>query len=577
MTYTFFITDSTSTETEVHPLNWLECSLVWEKEKDEVFYRQKFEGTLTFGGKKLCPDYNLLYAYEVADYCQSLYLTIYKDGAVYWEGSFTTGQGEWDHDAKTFTVTPSVIDAYTVWEAEGDKEYNLLTLDKVNTVYDDGGVQTTYDRTILLWDVIEYLAQQLFGAGVTVVSEFLTYATNPITQIANRYNYLTIAQKSDILYSTSSNPATIGMMSWNGLTKILKAMNLRWEYNDDIDILTIEHISEWNTVSSIDIRTQDLTKSTNKFRYVKEELPKYEYFKWMEAYYNDFVGEPIWYDSACVSNDSTEFSLNVTTDIEFIRDCIANAEEAKISKDGWVLFSTHPVLTDYYININSGKLEAEVRFNADLSWGRLLVLFHKHNRQLASGYLNGLLTTFYSSKKVKEQKCDIIYCNDLNPNRGFITELGEDYFGGQRGEIKKAVVKPYGEINLTLVYGPESLEITPEIELKTIRIIESGECGELYATLSEASDVPLNIYVGYWVYDSDGNEVCFVLPTDTPVWTIPAGVTTSSFTVNFNGGGCTGSVPMGGCWWPLKDFTDPEVKGWTVYDIIQKLNCECEL
>lgn len=577
MTYTFFITDSTSTETEVHPLNWLECSLVWEKEKDEVFYRQKFEGTLTFGGKKLCPDYDLLYAYEVADYCQSLYLTIYKDGAVYWEGSFTTGQGEWDHDAKTFTVTPSVIDAYSSWEAEGDKEYNLLTLDKVNTVYDDGSVQTTYDRTILLWDVIEYLAQQLFGAGVTVVSEFLTNATNPITQIANRYNYLTISQKSDILYPTSSNPATIGMMSWNGLTKILKAMNLRWEYNDGIDILTIEHISEWNTVSSIDIRAQDLTKSTNKFRYVKEELPKYEYFKWMEAYYNDFVGEPIWYDSACVSNDSTEFSLNVTTDIEFIRDCIANAEEAKISKDGWVLFSTHPVLTDYYININSGKLEAEVRFNADLSWGRLLVLFHKHNRQLAEGYINGLLTTFYSSKKVKEQKCDIIYCDDLNPNRGFITELGEDYFGGQRGEIKKAVVKPYGEVNLTLVYGPESLEITPEIELKTIRIIESGECGELYATLSEASDVPLNIYVGYWVYDSDGNEVCFVLPTDTPVWTIPAGVTTSSFTVNFNAGGCTGSVPVGGCWWPLKDFTDPEVKGWTVYNIIQQLNCECEL
>ena len=60
MTYTFFITDASSVETEVFPLNWLECALVWEKEKDEVFYRQKFEGSLTFGGKKLCADYDLL-------------------------------------------------------------------------------------------------------------------------------------------------------------------------------------------------------------------------------------------------------------------------------------------------------------------------------------------------------------------------------------------------------------------------------------------------------------------------------------------------------------------------------------
>ena len=73
--------------------------------------------------------------------------------------------------------------------------------------------------------------------------------------------------------------------------EILKAMNLRWEYNDGIDILTIEHISSWGTVSAIDIRTQDLTSSTNKFRYVKEDLPKYEYFKWMESYYDDFVGD----------------------------------------------------------------------------------------------------------------------------------------------------------------------------------------------------------------------------------------------------------------------------------------------
>jgi hypothetical protein len=573
MTYTFFITDSTSTETEVHPLNWLECALVWEKEKDEVFYRQKFEGALTFGGKKLCADYDLFYAYEVADPCQVLYLTIYKDGAVYWEGSLTTGQGEWDFDAKTFTITPSVIDDYTDWEAEADKEYDILALSRVNTVYDDGGATTTYDRTILFMDVIEYLAQQVFSPTITVASEFLSNATNPITQIANRYNYLTIAQKSDILYPTSSNPATKGLMSWNGLTEILKSMNLRWEYNDGIDILTIEHISAWDTVSSIDIRSQDLTKSTNKFRYVKEELPKYEYFKWMEAYYDDFIGEPIWYDSACVSNDTTEFALNVTTDIQFIRDCVLSGEEAKISKDGWVLFSTYLSGTDYYINFNSGTGDA--LFNADLSWYRLHRLFFKHDRQLGTGYLNGALTTFYSAKKIKQQECSIIYCSDLNPNRAIITELGEEYFGGQRGEIKKAVIKPYGEINLTLVYGPEASEITPETETKIIRIHESGICGELHATLSPAADVDIDLYIGYGMYDSDGILLCGETSAEVPVWTIPAGATTANFTVSFDAAGCGGGIPTGGCWNPVTDFTDAEGKGWTVFTIIQQSTCSC--
>lgn len=573
MTYTFFITDASSVETEVHPLNWLECSLIWEKEQDEVFYRQKFEGSLKFGGKKLCADYDLFYAYEVADPCQTLYLTIYKDGDIYWEGFLTTGQGEWDFDEKTFTVTPQVIDDYTDWEEEGDTEHDILSISRVNTVFDDGSISQTYDRTILLMDVIEYLAQQVFGAGVTVVSEFLSNAINPISQIGNRYNYLTISQKSDILYPTSSNPATKGLMSFNGLMEILKAMNLRWEYNDGIDILTIEHISAWDTVSAIDIRSQDLTQSTNKFRYVKEELPKYEYFKWMESYYDDFIGEPIWYDSPCVSNESTDFALNVTTDIQFIRDCVSAGEEAKISKDGWVLFSTYLSGTDYYININSGT--GDPMFNADLSWYRLHRIFFKHDRQLGTGYLNDTLTTFYSAKKIKQQECSIIWCSDFIPTRGVITELGEDYFGGHRGEIKKAVIKPYGEVNLTLVYGPEASEITPETESKIIRIHESGICGELHATLSPAADVDIDLYIGYGMYDADGFLLCGETTAEVPVWTIIAGSTTSNFTVSFDAAGCGGGIPVGGCWNPVTDFSDAVAKGWTVYTIIQQSTCEC--
>ena len=237
------------------------------------------------------------------------------------------------------------------------------------------------------------------------------------------------------------------------------------------------------------------------------------------------------------------------------------------------MFATHLVGADYYININSGT--GDPLFNADLSWYRLHRLFWKHDRQLGTGYMNGSLTTFYSAKKIKQQECSIIYCSTLNPNRGIITELGEDYFGGQRGEIRKAVVKPYGEVNLTLIYGPGSSEITPDTEMKIIRIQESGLCGELHAVLSPAADADIDLYIGYGLYDSDGNLLCGENPADTPVWTISSGATTANFTVTFDCAGGGGGIPAGGRWNPVTDFTDAVAKGWTVYTIIQQSTCEC--
>jgi len=493
--------------------------------------------------------------------------------------------GEWDLDAQTFTVTPLVIDGYYLWEQEGDKEHDILALSRVNTIYDDGGATTTYDRTILLSSVIEYLAQQVFDptmtwAGGDIQSGFLTDATNPITLATNRYNYITISQKSDIIYPTSSNPATKGMMSFNGLMEILKCMNLRWEYDESFNILTIEHISEWESVDTLDIRTEEMALSTNKYRYLTEEMPKYEKFAWMEAYDDDFVGETIWYDSNCVNQDaesnSTEFALNVTTDIQYIREVVAGGEPEKISKDGWVLFATYIVGADYYIWMNNGIIEpGEAYFNADLSWGRLHDAFFKHNRVLIEGYMNGTLTTFYSAKKTKQQECSIVYCTTFNPELNVTTELGETYFDGAKGDIKKAVIKPYGEINLTLNYGPTDNPVVPIPELKIIRIVESGICGELHATLSPAADDDLDLYIGYEILDEFGVFVCAEAAGATPVWTIPNGATEADFTVAFDDPGCGGGIPVDGCWNPATDFTDAEGKGWTVFTIIQDPDCSC--
>ena len=71
---------------------------------------------------------------------------------------------------------------------------------------------------------------------------------------------------------------------------------------------------------TIDVRSQDLT-IRNKFRYVKKSC-QVRVFQMDGSYYDDFTGMPIVYDSAGVTADPVEFSLNVTTDIEFIRDCV---------------------------------------------------------------------------------------------------------------------------------------------------------------------------------------------------------------------------------------------------------------
>lgn len=580
MTYRFYV-NINSVVTEVFPLNWLETSLVDEKEKDQIFYRRKFEGALTFGGKKLCADFTLFHDIELVSPCARIDFLILRDLDIYWEGYFSTSQGEWDLDSQTFSVKPLPTDDYSEWSENGDVQYQILALPRVNTVYDDGAVTTNYTRSILLWDVIEYLAQQVFGAAVTVASTFFTEATNPATLSSNRYRYLTIAQKSDVKRPTSTNPATNGPMSFNELMEILRALNLRWTYTLSTNTLQIEHISYWNSTAGLDVRSSELAIASNKFRFLNEEMPKYETFSWMEAGSEDFIGLPIWYDSNCVSHDpdnnTSEFSLNVTTDIEFIRKCIKASEDSRISDDGWVLFATELRGTDYYILTNAGLIDTGTAyFNCDLAWSRLHNNFWKHDRQLITGYMNGTLQTFYSARKVKQQnEFSIVYCSEFDPGQHITTELGETYFSGEKGDVKKAVLKPYGEIGLTLVYGPAPNPIVPVTDLKTIRIVESGICGQLHAVLSETSPVALNIYIGYEILDVNGNYVCGEVPAVTPVWTIPAGSYTSDFTVSFDGAGCGGGIPAGGCWNPTTDFSDPESKGWTVFAIIQDEDCSC--
>ncbi len=570
MNYYFYITYG-SVITQVYPLNWLECSLVDQIEQGQVFYRRKFEGVLTFGGKKLCDDFNYFYDIETSDPCETLYLSIYLNEELYAESKFSTSDGEWDLDNKTFTVTPILIDYYNEFLDGGEVEYNILDagLDLIETnVYKEGIYDETYSRNLWLVDVIEYIIQQIAGTDLkwsddTIKSDFLTEATNPITLGTNKYTLLSIAQKSDIKRPDASNPATVGMLSFNGLMEILKMMNLYWKY--DGTTFEIEHVSHWSSVAGLDIRTQDLTANTNKYRYTKEEIPKYEKFFAMEANNKSFLGYPIWYDSACTNQDPaknvSEFKINVSTDIEYILDCVGvSGDETKISDDGWVLFANELIGAVYYVRTGYSNIESRLIYNYDLGWEGLHDAFFRHDRQLIEGYLNNTLTTFYSARKIKEQECNIVSCQRFYPEKYITTELGETYFGSEKGYVSKATIKPYGEINLTLVYGPEATEPEPPIETKWVSLIED-KTGALestiYALISEAAPFG-GLQIGIRLEIKASNDATSW--TDLEEIDIPEGSTSGSVLITWTE---PGPGPL--C---VNDYDTVDPAGWSVSVII---------
>jgi hypothetical protein len=296
---------------------------------------------------------------------------------------------------------------------------------------------------------------------------------------------------------------------------ILRIMNLRWDY-DGTDLI-IEHVSYFTHPAGIDIRTQEIATSSNKYRYLEEEMPMYEKFSFAEASESDFVGQPIYYDSLCVNQDSlsntSELNVPVTTDIEYIDYCcsddgIAAGLDSNISDDGIVLFATIPnTPTSFNILVAEGAYSGETHFNNDLSWANLHHYFFKHDRILMQGYMNGTLTDFHSAKKGKEQKCNILYCPELDPVNNITTELGETYFGGEKAWVKKMEKKPYGEIALTLVYGPNDTVMPAQTYPKTMVITEkvTGTTSRFYAYLSEPADADLTVNIALVCKDTVGN------------------------------------------------------------------------
>jgi hypothetical protein len=583
--------------------------LVDELEQGQVFYRRKFSGTLLFGTNSFIidehgveqnrmDDWALFWGIEQAVPCVKIPFWIEKTVsgvmAVYWEGYFSTPDGFIDIDRCTFEVTPLTDDCYAEILEKADIQYNIFdtSVNRVTTRALRGTIDQTYDRNIWLYhatedNVIEYFAG-LLVPGCSVTTTFFTAANNPATGVTNHLKLLTIAQKSDIINPASTDGATVGMISWNELMDILWSMfQVKWAYDPaGAGTFTIEHISTWTQALGMDLRGDPMTTATNKYSYLKEKMPRFEEFAFMESSNPDFYGAAIDYSDAggvpskCVDPDPATYSkktaINVTTDLEFI---LTNPEA--VSNDGFVIlqnyiFSTPPNV--YYVGIELGMYYGEIRLNNHLSWANLHYRYYMHNRVLLNGWMNGAYTTFFTAQKTKQQDCSIVICpvNAYDPDDTIATELGQTYFGGALATVNRSELKPSGEIHFNLLYGPANNAITNITDPKWA-IVEEGingvdtHCDELTITCSEATPGGgMQILIRYIVFDSSDVAVCNNGAGD--IWNVAGGVTTDTYNINLPvkcvpGNGTTALQGGGRIYFytPLSVVGDPTWNVWFDY------------
>jgi hypothetical protein len=313
----------------------------------------------------------------------------------------------------------------------------------------------SFDHTRPLLQVVDEIAQFTCPTINGVISDFFDWnaaedtpgyspGINYVTGLSNKLTGIHISQKSDIIDPNASQPATVGELTFNELMQMFAVtFNAFWFIEGTK--LRIEHISAYQYNLTLDLTTgtyATMLYGKNIYEYLTERRPRVEKFKFMEAFNQDFVGKDIEYFVDCIvptigrprGGNSAEQSLlrenqitydagRFTTDLKHIED-----NPGDINKDGFVLICTvDDGAGNLSVDYEAGLLSGNLMQNGHLAWANLHHAYHRHNRVLLSGNMNGTLTTFLSAQNTKQQKNVDIYgcCSfDLNGTDLVKTEIG---------------------------------------------------------------------------------------------------------------------------------------------------------
>lgn len=306
-----------------------------------------------------------------------------------------------------------------------------------------------YTQFRTLYNSVVYIVNEICPTINDIVSDFFEWnpigdapdyvaGKNYVTDSLNVISNIAIAQKSDIVDPTATQPATKGMISLKSLMEnLLNLVNVDW-FIDANNNFRIEHSKYFDYTVGYDSTTgvhEPWNIKNKSYSYKKESMPSKEKFSCMESFYVDFIGKDIIYSSECVTssgdNNTKPFNVDkITTDIDFIE-----SFPDQIDKVGFVLVVFNQ---DSGVNVVSkelGKLSGAMQNNAHLSWANLHYNYHRYGRVLLEGNMNGITETFFTANRnkvqsnVKLQMC----CGERFDPTGILveTELGN-------GEIETA-------------------------------------------------------------------------------------------------------------------------------------------
>jgi hypothetical protein len=339
------------------------------------------------------------------------------------------------------------------------------SIDYVCQVLGSAGQALIIDNGMKLKDIVIAFVDA-FCPGLTVQSLFFDFAAtgdpNYVTGSASKVNNIFVYQKSDVKRPTSTGNSSIAQWTFEKfMTQLNFMFNVEWRIEDGI--FKIEHVSFWPKSIGADL-TQSRYKremiGKRKYTYSTEKIPKHEIWKFKEfRYYSDFEGTPITY-SGCVTADGTDQDVtyaidDVTTDVQL---CLENPDSKSsiVSDEGFVFIAAASDGTNYYI-ITENAILGPGRLNNSLGVSQLLRDYHKYNRPLSVGIMNGATTTFLST--IPTKKGESIYipfcCGDtFEPDNYILTFLGA-------GSVDKATFDfNEGTLKLDLLYQADS-NLTP--------------------------------------------------------------------------------------------------------------------
>lgn len=455
--------DAYACKLEVKPIpnDAIKCLIdKWNIEKDILSILNRVEvksilGDLEYKFSATKPDG---YGWTVNQIFYSLTLDDLEEGSyssTRWvrQKSSTAFDG-WQFDAETgfyynFAPVAEYKDSFE-WNQEPDPSPSDIIGSRIRTYK---LIKLEISNCVTLSDVLNLY---LGGCGITIVSNFFGINPDLIAPDNTAYRFasnhlqnLLLCHASDVINADASQDATKLLVKWSTIWNDLKVLfNLKMFYDEANTTLYIEHVSFQNSEKKLNIKTNKQIKGFATYKYLDEQFPKIETFKFAYDTNNeDFDNAKIEYSVNCSFQDNKNNEIEYKCE-QVVTNIARLYNNDSLAEDDDKLFKTCLLSTDgQSVNSLSGIFNA-LNLNGALAFTQLVQNLYIYERPLLYGKVNGVEMKFDSVKKQRIQDLNLtLDCKtliDIKPSYAIETIVG-------LGEIDKlSISKPSNNINLTL-------------------------------------------------------------------------------------------------------------------------------